>query len=102
MLLSPGISETLCMILIYMGYLKSYQSNCCLREEESLMNFQSNLLPPLSVLQLASVLQPTARMPFAVSCCCELASLVFAVVVVFAANVRDEIRNKMEKAIFNN
>lgn len=63
------------------------------------MNFQSNLLPPLSVPQLASVLQPTARMPFAVSCCCELASLVC---VVFAANVRDEIRNKMEKAIFNN
>lgn len=66
------------------------------------MNFQSNILPPLSLPLLASVLQPTARMPFAVSCCCELASLVFAVFVVFAANVSDEIRNKMKKAIFNN
>lgn len=65
------------------------------------MNFQSNILPPLSLPLRASVLQPTARMPFAVSCCCELASLVFAVFVVFAA-VSDEIRNKMKKAIFNN
>lgn len=66
------------------------------------MTFQNNLFPPLSLLRLASVLQPTARMPFAVSCCCELASLAFAVFVVFAANVSDEIRNKIEKAIFNN
>lgn len=66
------------------------------------MNFQSNLFPPLSLLRLASVLQPTASMPFVVSCCCELASLAFAVFVVFAANVSDEIRNKKEKAVFNN
>lgn len=66
------------------------------------MNFQSNFFPPLSLPWLVSVLQPTARMPFAVSCCCELASLVFAVFVVIAANVSGEIRNRMEKAIFNN
>lgn len=63
------------------------------------MNFQSSHPPPppLPLPLLASVLQPTARMPFAVSCCCDE-----LVLLVFAANISDKIRNQREVAILNN